>query len=49
VIIDFEFSTMETIGTLSNRGIWQLNYHQGKRLPNKNMKVEHVLCLPIVM
>ncbi len=49
VIVDFDFSTMETIVTLLNHGIWQLNYHQGKRLPNKTMKVKHVFCLPTIM
>ncbi len=32
-----------------NRGIQQPNYCQGKRLPNKNMEVELVFCLPTIM
>ncbi len=35
--------------SLLNHGIQQLNYRQGKRLLNKNTKVEPILCLLIVM
>jgi hypothetical protein len=34
---------------LLNCGIRQLSYHQGKRLPDKNMKVKLVFYLPTLM
>jgi hypothetical protein len=35
--------------SMLNRGIQQLCYRQGKMLLNKNMKVEHVFYLFIIM
>jgi hypothetical protein len=34
---------------LLNYGIRQLSYRQGKRLPNKNMKIKFFFYLPTVM
>jgi hypothetical protein len=42
-------ANLASIKLVLNRGIQQFNYCQKKRLPNKNMKVEPIFYLLIVM
>jgi hypothetical protein len=50
IIIKFSMcANLASIELVLNCGIRQFSYHQRKRLLNKNMKVELVFYLPIIM